>query len=113
TNGQKKGRTVNTALRRDARLTAQESERQLARRGKPMFLAACMLYWAEGTKDRNQLRFSNSDPEMVRFFVAFLKRYFDLRDDDIRLLCHLFADHRQRQRQIEEFWLDVAGLPRS
>jgi hypothetical protein len=29
-----------------------------------------MLYWAEGEKNRNALRFYNSDPEMVRFFVA-------------------------------------------
>jgi hypothetical protein len=25
--------------------------------------------------------------------------------------CNLFADHRERQREIEQFWLDVAGLP--
>jgi len=43
-----------------------------------------MLYWAEGEKDRNALRFYNSDPEMVRFFVFFLKKYFDLRDEEIK-----------------------------
>lgn len=72
-----------------------------------------MLYWAEGSKSRNQLRFSNSDPEMVRFFVRFLKAYFGLGDADIRIKCHLFADHLARQREVEAFWLDVAGVPRS
>ena len=71
-----------------------------------------MLYWAEGGKQRNQVRFSNSDPEMVRIFVSFLKLYFDLRDADIRLMCNLFADHLERQWEIEQFWLDTAGLPR-
>ena len=69
-----------------------------------------MLYWAEGEKDRNALRFYNSDPEMVRFFVFFLKKYFDLRDEEIKITCNLFADHVQRQREIEQFWLDVAQL---
>jgi hypothetical protein len=72
-----------------------------------------MLYWAEGEKDRNALRFYNSDPEMVRFFVVFLKTYFDLRDEEIRITCNLFADHVQRQREIEQFWLEVAQLPES
>ena len=70
-----------------------------------------MLYWAEGEKDRNALRFYNSDPEMVRFFVFLLKTYFELRDEEIRITCNLFADHVQRQREIEQFWLEVAQLP--
>jgi hypothetical protein len=90
---------------------AQEEGRELARTGDSFHFAGCMLYWAEGAKSRNQLRFSNSDPEMVRFFVAFLRTYFDLRDVDLRMTCNLFADHLARQRAVEMFWLDVAGLP--
>jgi hypothetical protein len=70
-----------------------------------------MLYWAEGEKGRNCVRFTNSDPEMVRFFVGFLKTYFDVRDEDFRITCNLFADHEPRRREIERFWLNVAGLP--
>jgi hypothetical protein len=85
----------------------------LARRSDPLHAAGCMLYWAEGWKARNQVHFSNSDPQMVRFFVTFLRQSFDLRDDEIRLTCNLFADHAARQREVENFWLDVAQLPRS
>jgi hypothetical protein len=70
-----------------------------------------MLYWAEGAKSRNQVRFSNSDAEMVRLFVRFLREYFAVRDDEIRLTCNLFADHLERQEEREQFWLDTAGLP--
>jgi hypothetical protein len=34
-------------------------------------------------------------------------------DEEIRLACNLFADHVQRQHEIERFWLEVTGLPRS
>ena len=48
---------------------------------------------------------------MARFFVTFLKTYFDLRDTDIRITCNLFADHLERQQEIEQYWLDKLGLP--
>jgi AcrR family transcriptional regulator len=96
--------------RRRERLSYQERGRELARRGELEHAAACMLYWAEGDKGRNQARLSNSDPRLVRFFVDFLRHYFDVRDDDIRVTCNLFADHRERQHEIEQFWLDQLGL---
>ena len=111
-NRQLSGTVTQAANRRAERIAYQEEGRSLARRGDSCHVAGCMLYWAEGEKDRNALRFYNSDPEMVRFFVSFLRKYFDLRDDDIKLTCNLFADHVQRQREIEQFWLDVAQLPK-
>lgn len=110
-NRQLNGWTVMAARRRSARLRAQEVGRSLARRGEPLHVAGCMLYWAEGDKGRNQVRLTNSDPELLRLFVSFLRTYFDLGDHDIRLTCHLFADHIERQRDIERFWLDHLGLP--
>jgi transposase-like protein len=109
-NRQLSGTAIQAANRRVERLAYQDAGRNLALQGDSRHVAGCMLYWAEGEKDRNALRFYNSDPEMVRFFVFFLKKYFDLRDEEIRITCNLFADHVQRQREIEQFWLDVAQL---
>lgn len=71
-----------------------------------------MLYWAEGAKRRNLALLSNSDPEVVRFFVGFIRRYFG-EDVGFRMTCHLFADHLERQREIERFWLETLDLPAS
>jgi transcriptional regulator with XRE-family HTH domain len=102
------------ANRRRERLAYQEHGREQAREGDSVHAAGCMLYWAEGDKARNQARMSNSDPHLLRFFVDFLRRYFEVSDDDIRINCHLFADHVEHQRDIEQFWLDQLGLtPRS
>jgi transposase-like protein len=110
-NRQLSGTAVQAATRRAERIAYQEEGRSLALRADSCHVVGCMLYWAEGEKDRNALRFYNSDPEMVRFFVFFLKKYFDLRDEEIKITCNLFADHVQRQREIEQFWLEVAQLP--
>ena len=72
-----------------------------------------MLFWAEGGRNRNTVRFSNCDPAMVRFFLHFLRTYFDVPSERVRVWCNFFADHLARQREIEQFWLDVLELPDS
>jgi hypothetical protein len=72
-----------------------------------------MLYWAEGSKGRGRAQLTNSDPEVLRLFVRFLRTYFDVPDEQFRVRCNLFADHVERQREIEAFWLDVMQLPPS
>jgi hypothetical protein len=109
-NGHVNGRAVNSAVRRSARVLAQEEGRQLAERREALHVAGCMLYWAECAKDRNQICFTNSDPEMARFFVKFLRTYFNLQDENIKITCNLFADHLARQREIEQFWLETLRL---
>lgn len=72
-----------------------------------------MLYWAEGSKMRNSVQFVNSDPAMVCYFVRFMRTHYAVQDDGFRLDCNLFADHIERQREIEQFWLDTLRLPHS
>ena len=72
-----------------------------------------MLYWAEGSKTRNVAQITNSDPEVVRFFVEFLRQYFVLPDDRFSVTCNLFADHLARQGEVEHFWLETLRLPPS
>jgi len=111
-NRQLSGWTKLAQRRRAERRAYQEDGRRRARRRDPGFVAGCMLYWAEGSKGRNQLQFSNADPVMARFFIDFLKTQFGLIGADIRITCNLYADHLARQREIEEYWLDVLALPR-
>jgi hypothetical protein len=72
-----------------------------------------MLFWAEGAKGINKVHPTNSDPELPRLFARFLRHYFDVPDQRIRILCNLFADHVADQWAVEQFWLDVLELPRS
>jgi hypothetical protein len=64
-----------------------------------------MLFWAEGSKARNHAEIVNADPEVIRLFAKFLRRYFAVPDEKCRVACNLFADHVEKQREIEEFWL--------
>lgn len=65
-----------------------------------------MLYWAEGSKARNHVELTNSDPDLVRHFVSFMRTFFDVENERFRVTVNLFADHIQRQREIEDYWLE-------
>jgi hypothetical protein len=112
-NGQRIGQAVRSGQCRHRRLWWQVEGRVLAGRGDPFHAAACMLYWAEGSKQRNLVQISNADPEVLRFFARFLRSYFGVKDEKFRVACNLFADHVQRQHDVEQFWLDTLALPRS
>ena len=96
---------------REARLRHQDEGRRLARERGTGYEAGCMLYWAEGAKTRNRVKITNSDTALLAYFANFLRREFDVRSEDMRIYCNLFADHADRQREIESFWLDRLGLP--
>ena len=77
------------------------------------YAAGCMLYWAEGAKERNSVKIVNSDPELLNTFAVFLRRHFAVSDESMIIRCNLFADHLRRQREIEAFWLAKLRLPPS
>ena len=109
---------INSAARSRARARAvreayQAEGRRRAREGGPTYAIGCMLHWAEGDKTRNSVRMANSDPELLRLFLSFLRTHFAVGDEKIALHCNLFADHLSRRAEIEDFWLASLRLPRS
>jgi hypothetical protein len=110
-NGQLKGTKAMAARHRENRRAAQAEGRARACARDPFYVAGCMLYWAEGCKDRNSIRFTNSDPRMMVFFLRFLRTYFDVADDRVRVHCNLFSDSKEERRRIEQAWLRFLGLP--
>jgi len=72
-----------------------------------------MLYWAEGSKARNTVKLTNSDPEVLVYFLRFLREHFAVTNEQVRISCNLFADHVAHQRAIEDHWLERLALNRS
>lgn len=100
-------------MNRDRRQAAQDEGRALAKRRDPKHIAGCMLYWAEGAKDRNTLVFANSDLNMVRFFKGFLVECFGLGPDDFSMKLNVYLGNGLSLKEIEDHWLTRLDLPRS
>lgn len=108
---QNKGAKTNQRRALEKRELYQEAGRNRAREGRPLHLAGCMLYWAEGAKRKNNLYFVNSDVNMLRLYIRFLREELGVQDTEISLYIHCHnAAHIER---IQHYWLDVLVLPKS
>jgi hypothetical protein len=112
-NAHANGSAANRARALERHRSYQAAGRERARNSDFMYAAGCMLFWAEGSRSRSVVAFTNSDPEMIRFFAEFLRRCLGVPDEKISVTCNLFADHVGRQHEVEQFWLDLMQLPRS
>uniref|UniRef100_A0AAU2JP94 Resolvase n=1 Tax=Streptomyces sp. NBC_00049 TaxID=2903617 RepID=A0AAU2JP94_9ACTN len=78
---------------------------------RELFILGVGLYWAEGTKDktydrRERVVFVNSDPDMVRVYLAWL-HLLGVKDEQVRysVMIHETADIAGAER----FWADFVG----
>ncbi len=72
-------------------------------------ILCAMLFWAEGTKNFSGLKFTNSDPKMIKAFIGMLRKSFDLDESKFRLLIHIHEYHDKKY--ICKFWSDTTGIP--
>jgi hypothetical protein len=110
-NGCLEGTRAQSAAKRAVRLEAQASGRDLARRPTRLHLAGCMLYWAEGSKDRNTVRLTNSDPDLIALFVRFLRECYAVSPKRIALSVNCHLNNGLELAEIEAWWLERLGLP--
>jgi hypothetical protein len=108
---QQKGGEVNRIKAFERRMTAQAIGRQKAKDDSELHLMACILYWAEGAKDRTNLNFINTDVNMLRLFIRFLREEMNVENSLIRLkIWHHTSDETEVAR-IHQYWLDSLDLP--
>lgn len=110
-NGQHAGAKANELKFRKLREQYQEEGRCKARENRPLHLAGCMLYWAEGAKKRNSTYFVNSDPNMMLLFMRFLREEMAVPDEVMKIHLHCHASDQVEINRIEQYWLDLLRLP--
>jgi hypothetical protein len=76
---------------------------------EPFFVAGVALYAGEGSKTDGEVRFANSDPEMVRFFCAWFRHFFDV--DEQRLHGRIYLHQGLNLNATEAFWSELTKIP--
>ncbi len=72
-------------------------------------LALAILYLGEGSKKTLGTCIGNSDPKILKFFVAVLRSNYSIEVKSIKCELHLRAD--QNPDEIKEFWSEELGIP--
>jgi Homeodomain-like domain len=75
------------------------------------FVAGLMLYWAEGYRSNNKstVKFTNTQMEMVKFFLSFLKKYFNVKNSDIKISVY-YHEGQRSITEIQNYWLANLSL---
>lgn len=92
-------------------ISQAEKEISTLKMGKVLAKIICSaLFWCEGNKNElTSLRFTNSEPEMIRLFLFLLRKSFPLDEKKFRCLIHLH-DYHNEKKQIE-CWSKITKIP--
>lgn len=82
-----------------------------------LFLMGLMLYWAEGSKQKENkasvsqgVIFSNSDPYMISFFLIWVKKIIKIPNQRIVFEIYIHESKKNEIKKIKEFWSKVTGF---
>lgn len=103
------------AARRRAHVRAQAGEQVVGLSESELFVAGVVAYWAEGSKNKpwrhgQAVRFVNSDPAMIRLFLAWLRLVGVERD---RLVFRVHIHESADAAEAATFWSGVVEAPKS
>ena len=95
------------AMNHGARDVAQLSQRDV-------FILGLALYWGEGYKSGNEeCGLTNSDPAIIRVFIAWIKRVYGVSAPDLILRVSLNETHRDRTDVVQKYWSQMTGISQS
>ena len=76
---------------------------------RSLLVAGTALYAGDGSKSDGQVRFANSNPELVRFFCTWLRYFFEV--DEGRLRVYLYLHQGLDLDAAIGHWAEVTGVP--
>jgi hypothetical protein len=60
---------------------------------KELYLAGLFLYWGEGSKTcEARLTISNTDPSIIKFFMFWLEKYWNVPREKLKVQMHFYVD---------------------
>jgi hypothetical protein len=110
---QHKGAKIKSDMARNVRLGFQQEGKEKAKEGNLLHQAGCMLYWGEGGKHKNTCSLANSDVNLMKFFIRFLRECFSINNDDFIITINCYTTNGLTKEEIENYWLENLLLNRS
>jgi len=75
----------------------------------PLFISAVVAYWGEGDKlTRHHVRIANTDPEMLKMFVFFLKNHGNISMNKVSLALFIYED--LDDTLCRQYWSEKVGI---
>lgn len=117
---QRRGAAARRSMRKDLQNRIYTASRMEVGRlsTRELWLIGIALYWAEGSKEKEYspgsgVKFSNSDPAMIRLFLRWLRECVFIDRERIRCEIYIHETHAHRKDEVKRFWSESVGLPLS
>lgn len=83
----------------------------------PLWLTGVLLYWAEGSKEKeyqpgSRVDFTNSDPFMLKLFLKWLSEICNISMSDVRFEIYIHENSKNRLGVVTQYWSKRLGVPR-
>lgn len=81
-----------------------------------LFLICIALYWAEGSKEKKQacnIKFSNSDPRMIKLFLKWITTGCKVTQQNIFIEIYLHKTAIKRKNEIIQYWRKITKIPQN
>ncbi len=109
-NIQRRTAKENNDTRFENKQASFEVKKNLSIKEKKLFIAGIMLYWAEGSKWSGEkiVDFANSDSEMVKIFLMFLRKICGISESKLRI--YLYCYEGQDIDKLISHWSKLTGI---
>ncbi len=112
---------IHAKIRSQEATKAREKEKEKGRQeifketyklsSRDLKIIGIALYWAEGDKkNRNMLRFCNSDPFMIRIMMRFLREAIGIPEEKITAKMHIYPQINNQKAL--SYWSKITNLPK-
>ncbi len=83
---------------------------------RELWLMGIMLYWAEGSKEKEwgcgqNIQFSNSDSAMINLFIRWLTEIIGVESNRFVFGIYIHENHRDNIDKVREYWSSETGFP--
>lgn len=78
---------------------------------RELFLTGVALYWGEGFKKDSQVGLASLSPDIIKFYLKWLKDCFGYNLEDLIVRVTLNISHKHRIDEITQYWSIITGLP--
>jgi hypothetical protein len=97
-------------LKEEKEIQEEESKKITEISDRELWLLGTALYWAEGSKsDRWKVKFTNSDPCMIEFMMAYFRRICKVDNSKFRLLAQIHPNISEKKAK--KYWHYITGIP--
>lgn len=79
---------------------------------RDLFIVGTALYWGEGDKKRRAFKITNSDPNLIKFILIWLKRIWKINNQRLSACVFINKIHEERKEEVENYWSKITGIPR-